>query len=245
MPALGQRFRAAREARQLTLSEVAEQVRIRAIYLAAIEDEDWNAIGAAVYIRGFMRTYARFLGLDPEEVVAEFTRIDVAREAASPSRSEAAQFAYSPERRGAWPWLIWVAAGVAILLIAFVVYNEITLRKHTGQLAAIATSAPVVTPSAAPSIRARTPSPAPIPTVSAPLVLRLTGPCWISVVSDGRVIAQGTYPAGTAKAFSGRTVTVIVGNAAAAEVTVNGRALGRMGAKGQVVQRTFTLSAEQ
>jgi cytoskeleton protein RodZ len=65
MPALGERFRAAREARGLSLSEVSEQIRIRSVYLAAIEEERWSAIGAPVYIRGFLRTYARFLGLDP------------------------------------------------------------------------------------------------------------------------------------------------------------------------------------
>ena len=65
MPALGDRFRAAREARGLTLSDVAEQIRIRSVYLAAIEEENWSAIGAPVYIRGFLRTYARFLGPGP------------------------------------------------------------------------------------------------------------------------------------------------------------------------------------
>ena len=58
-------MRAAREARRLSLSEVAEQIHIRALYLQNIEEEDWRAIGAPVYVRGFIRTYARFLGLDP------------------------------------------------------------------------------------------------------------------------------------------------------------------------------------
>ncbi|MFY9884277.1 MAG: helix-turn-helix domain-containing protein, partial [Candidatus Cybelea sp.] len=81
--ALGERFRAAREARGLSLSDVAEKLRIRALYLAAIEDERWNAIGAAVYIRGFLRTYARFLGIDPEEAVAAFNRTQPAPPAAT------------------------------------------------------------------------------------------------------------------------------------------------------------------
>ena len=88
MPALGERFRAAREARGLTLSDVSEQLRIRAVYLAAIEEENWPAIGAAVYARGFLRTYARFLGLDPEESVAAFN-----------ASSGAAAPASTPDRR--------------------------------------------------------------------------------------------------------------------------------------------------
>ncbi len=73
MSALGEEFRSAREARSLSLSDVAERLHIRSVYLAAIEDEDWHVIGAPVYVRGFMRTYARFLGLDPEAAVARFT----------------------------------------------------------------------------------------------------------------------------------------------------------------------------
>lgn len=72
MPALGERFRAAREARGLSLSEVSETIRIRSVYLAAIEEERWTAIGPPVYVRGFLRTYARYLALDPEEVVSDF-----------------------------------------------------------------------------------------------------------------------------------------------------------------------------
>src|ERR1700733_9064916 len=72
MASLGERLRVAREARGLSLSEVSEQIRIRTVYLAAIEEENWSAIGAPVYVRGFLRTYARFLGLDPEEIVSSF-----------------------------------------------------------------------------------------------------------------------------------------------------------------------------
>ncbi len=74
MPALGEEFRAAREARNLSLSDVAEQIHIRTIYLQSIEDEDWSAIAAPVYVRGFIRTYARFLGLDAERIVEHYQR---------------------------------------------------------------------------------------------------------------------------------------------------------------------------
>ena len=70
MAALGEEFRSAREARGLTLSDVAEQIHIRSVYLNAIENEEWAAIGAPVYVRGFIRTYARFLGLEAEDELA-------------------------------------------------------------------------------------------------------------------------------------------------------------------------------
>jgi cytoskeleton protein RodZ len=76
MASLGERLREAREARGLSPSEVSEKIRIRTVYLIAIEEENWRAVGAPVYIRGFLRTYARFLGLDPEEVVAQFGELE-------------------------------------------------------------------------------------------------------------------------------------------------------------------------
>lgn len=132
MPALGERFRAAREARGLTLSDVAEHIRIRSVYLAAIEEENWTAIGAPVYIRGFLRTYARFLGLEPEEVVAEFN----SQASAPPPPVPAAPGApprttyladEEPPARALSP-LIWIASLVAVVLIAVVVYNEATFH---------------------------------------------------------------------------------------------------------------------
>src|SRR5580704_12059493 len=95
--ALGQRFRAAREARGLALSDVAEKIRIRTVYLAAIEEDNWSAIGAPVYTRGFLRTYARFLGLDPEEAVAAF---NLTQPEPAPSSAPAGR---EPER-GSAPW---------------------------------------------------------------------------------------------------------------------------------------------
>jgi cytoskeleton protein RodZ len=72
MPTLGDEFRAAREARDLSLSDVSAELHIRSLYLQAIEQEDWSSIGAAVYVRGFIRAYARFLGLDAESAVGRF-----------------------------------------------------------------------------------------------------------------------------------------------------------------------------
>lgn len=144
MPALGERFRAAREARGLALSAVSEQIRIRSVYLAAIEDEHWATIGAPVYIRGFLRTYARFLGLDPEEVVATFNAQAQGTPLAPAPRDEPAPADVAvrgPERapRTAAP-LLWLAGLVAVALVAFVVYQEVTMSQAS--TAAVASPGP-------------------------------------------------------------------------------------------------------
>ncbi|MBV9149194.1 MAG: helix-turn-helix domain-containing protein [Candidatus Eremiobacteraeota bacterium] len=234
MPAVGAQFRAAREARGLSLSEVAEDIHIRAIYLAEIEAENWRAIGAPVYVRGFLRTYARFLGLDPENAVAEFNRT---LPAAPASNSEESAPILAPRApRGLSP-LIWIAGAVAVFLIAFVIYNAVTLRRPApGQIVAGAPS-----PSALPSTLPL-PSPSPTPHVAPnTLSLHVSAPSWIRVTIDGNVSMEGTFPAGTAKSFHGRAAIVRIGNAGGVDLLVDGKPIGKLGGPGDVVERNFIL----
>jgi cytoskeleton protein RodZ len=234
--ALGERFRAAREARGLSLSDVADQIRIRSVYLAALEDESWNAIGAPVYIRGFLRTYARFLGIDPEEAVAAFNRTLPQPPPPSASAREARRETTSPLPASL---LIWVAGAVAVVLIAFVVYNELTMQRP--QNVAITQAA-----SAAPSATAvATPQPRPTPVRALDgansLALVLSATSWLRVTVDGSVSMEGTFPAGTSKTFHGKNALVRIGNAGGVEVYVDGKDVGKLGKSGDVVEQAFTL----
>lgn len=67
---LRRRLRDARVLADLTLADVERDTRINRIYLEAIEDGRFGDIPAPIYARGFVRSYARYLGLDPEESVA-------------------------------------------------------------------------------------------------------------------------------------------------------------------------------
>jgi cytoskeleton protein RodZ len=241
--ALGERFRAAREARGLSLSDVADQIRIRSVYLAAIEEENWSAIGAPVYVRGFLRTYARFLGIDPEEAVAAFGRIQPSGGFQAPSAREAR------EETGGRRWssaLIWIAGAVAVLLIAFVVYNELTMRQaETVSGTATPTPAPTVEATAAPSAGiAVSPTPKQPPGVQLgpnTLALVLSAPSWLRVTVDGSVSMEGTFPAGTSKTFRGKNALVRLGNAGGVEIYVDGKDVGKLGKTGDVVEHAFTL----
>ena len=238
MAAVGVRFRAAREGRGLTLSEVAEQIRIRSVYLAAIEDEDWGAIGAPVYIRGFLRTYARFLGIDPEEAVSEFNASSgAAALAAAPVTRE-----FSVRQDGGLSPIIWIASAVAVLLVALVIYNYFSLRRGPAPAQAVAAASPAPGSSAAslPAAVAR-PSPSVSARAGRTLELRVRSASWLRVTVDGNVSIEGTFPAGASKTFHGTRAVVRVGNAGGVEVTVNGRPVGPLGRIGDVVEKTFTL----
>jgi cytoskeletal protein RodZ len=241
--ALGERFRAAREARGISLSQVADQIRIRSLYLAAIEEEKWGTIGAPVYVRGFLRTYARFLGLDPEEAVATFNRTlpppPPTPEASSPLRE-------APAPPAIGRWAIWVSAVVAMLLIAFVTFNELSLRQ--GAPPPAATSTPAAIAQATPVTAAGAPAPEATATPAAgvadgtrSLALVLSAASWLRVTVDGNVSMEGTFPAGTSKTFHGKTALVRLGNAGGVEIYVDGKDFGKLGKQGDVVEHAFTL----
>jgi transcriptional regulator with XRE-family HTH domain len=69
---IGSRLRDARQERGLDLDEVHERTKIRRSYLQALEEERWDQLPAPAYTRGFLRTYARMLGLDAERLVADY-----------------------------------------------------------------------------------------------------------------------------------------------------------------------------
>lgn len=74
----------ARGRRRIELTEVEAATRIRLRYLSAIENEEWDVLPGGVYTRGFIRTYAAFLGLDGERLVEDY-RTSVERWHRSPA----------------------------------------------------------------------------------------------------------------------------------------------------------------
>ena len=75
MTELGSWLRQAREAKRLSLEDVERETRIRAQFLAALEEEDFSRLPGDVYTRGFLRNYASFLGLDPNEALRRYKEL--------------------------------------------------------------------------------------------------------------------------------------------------------------------------
>ena len=75
---LGEALAEARGAAGLTVDEVSERTGIREVVIRSIEQDDFNSLGGALYVRGYLRAIARTLGLDPQPLIREFdaTRID-------------------------------------------------------------------------------------------------------------------------------------------------------------------------
>lgn len=70
MPTVAEQLHGAREAKNLTVYQIAETTKIKTDHIRALEEGNYNVFSAPVYIRGFVRTYASLLKLDVAQVMA-------------------------------------------------------------------------------------------------------------------------------------------------------------------------------
>jgi cytoskeleton protein RodZ len=96
MSDIGAILREAREEQGLTITEVEARTRIRARFLTALENNDFEALDGAVYTRGFLRNYAIFLGLDPEPLLAELGAAQQVIPSSRASRSREPHYLSAP-----------------------------------------------------------------------------------------------------------------------------------------------------
>lgn len=87
MATLGQKLEEARNRKGISIREAHEGTRIRGEYLAAFEQDNFDLDLPPVYLKGFVKVYARFLGLDPEAILAE---LDVKQPASAQASRKAA-----------------------------------------------------------------------------------------------------------------------------------------------------------
>ncbi|MGB2752482.1 MAG: helix-turn-helix domain-containing protein [Pyrinomonadaceae bacterium] len=72
---LGEKLRQAREDRGISLSEVAEQTRISPLYLESIENDDYRNLPGGIFNKGFIKTFAKYVGVDEQEAMTDYGQI--------------------------------------------------------------------------------------------------------------------------------------------------------------------------
>src|SRR5882672_8619384 len=75
MSNFGASFKKARESKGISLERIAAETRISTRFLLAIENEEFNLLPGGIFNRGFVRTYAEKVGLDPDQSVADYERL--------------------------------------------------------------------------------------------------------------------------------------------------------------------------
>jgi cytoskeleton protein RodZ len=107
----GETLKREREMRGVTLDEIAGATRIASRFLRAIENEEWDQLPGGVFNRGFVRSIARYLGLDEENTVAEYVLAVDERQNVPVWTGRPP--AVTPEQ----PWLAWIIAAIIIFAL--------------------------------------------------------------------------------------------------------------------------------
>jgi cytoskeleton protein RodZ len=231
---IGARLREAREARGISLEDLAQRTRVQPRLLAAIESNDIARVPPRPYGRGFVRGYAREVGLDPDTTVtqyfAQFEPIP------GPPASDR-----GPSDTETSPWGSPLVAVVVLALIAGLALWAGWQRGRTplpepqsvGTTGAIA-PALVRAGENAPVERAVVSRP--VTEAAEPIVVAIEtdGPAWVAATADGKRLIYRLLPAGARETISATgNLTIRVGDAGAVRWSVNGRSIGRMGDPGE------------
>ncbi|MBI2861389.1 MAG: helix-turn-helix domain-containing protein [Chloroflexi bacterium] len=241
---LGELLRAARQSKGLSLEQVERTTRIHRRHLEAFEEGNLSELPPAPYVLGLVRTYARYVGLDPEEVVHRFP-VQVQRR----------------RTPGLYPvthplsWGLSLSPQLLLLPVLFVTlfflwswasYQYALFRESPAAQGATATetpltfvptiAAPAIAPPPGPPIPSSTPTPSGIV-----IEVLATQRSWVRVVVDTEQRFEGIMMPGDKQQWIGQqSILLRTGNAGGIDISLNGRRQASLGQPGQVVERSWT-----
>lgn len=256
-----QQLKHAREAKGISLAQISDITRIAENYLEAIEQGNISILPQA-YVRAFVREYASIVGLNTDEIMRQYDEVapgTSTRPAAPPptapptatlASGTVAGSGLAPEKTLMTPTMTKVALAVLGMTALAIIAWNMTGRQQTPPTEEIPFQNVIKEQE-----RRLSPAPAPLPAVSPAvpagsatdsLTLRAvtTDSVWIMVVIDQGEPREYLFPAGAKVAWRGRErFAVTLGNAGAAEFTLNQKQLGALGKKGAVI-RGFELNRQ-
>jgi len=229
----GERLKRERELREVSMEELTKATRISTRFVEALENEDWDKLPGGVFGHGFVRTIARYLGLNEEALLSEY---DMARAANSPPTGP------RPEERIPSPpkWIPAAAVGVLLLLLVGLSYagryGWHRLQSYRASKKSAGTS--VTTPSQVPNT-SNSPMAAESSNngnaSSAPLDLSVStsSATHVRVLADDKLLLDADLPAGETRHFPAKDhFEVSAGDSSAVLLELNHKAMPPLGAPG-------------
>jgi cytoskeletal protein RodZ len=266
METLGIWLRQAREVKGSTVEEAEIVTRIKPRFLEALEAGDFSVFhGGEVQVRGFLRIYARYLDLSPDEVLARYdvevhgaaasdvTRdtqsISSARPTTRPAPLQARHaFSSSAPRPPAMnlTTLAIVSLAIIVLLAVIVAGGYFFIRGRDEETAAAATATAPAAVETLPATPAASTQPSAIPTFAVnpdsglTLALEASEHVWTRVTVDGIMVFEGRLTPGPTETWAGQeAITIDTGNGAGLLVTVNEQLQGAMCGRAEACSRTW------
>ncbi len=247
---VGEVLAAAREAARLSVEDVSRATRIRGVLIREIEAGGVELCGGPVYARGHIRAIATHLGIDPLPLIADFDRVHAG--VAGPGAREIfeREVLAVPNRRGP-NWTAAMAVAAALLLVVALTSLLTTSDPSSGRVAegvpsTTSTSTGPSAPTSVAPVVSATPGPDLAFVQPGGVFLRVRvpgGKCYVQVREGGPrgpKLFEGILATGAVKDFrSAKPLYLLLGNAGAVTLVVNGRDIGSPGRPGQVVRTTF------
>ena len=230
--------------RGVSLEEISAATRISTRFLEAIESEQWDQLPGGVFNRGFIRSIARFLGLDEDGLVAEY---------ALETKGEAEKLPAAPpatEIPRNWRPVVAISVLGAILIAGLAVYllfgAELAGRMHRrnpgalpGTTAGSPASMPATSGESSPSVAGGLPPPEALPVLA--LKMEAGKPAQLKVIADGNTVFEGPVRANDVKNFDAKaTFEVTTSDSSALLLELNGQPVPPIGTPGQPGSITLT-----
>lgn len=227
---LGEKLRQAREERGITLSEVAEQTRISPIYLESIDNDDYRRLPGGIFNRGFVKSYAKYVGVDEQEALLDYSR--QLNEVETPQEDNARL--YKPEvltdERSASSMMPTVIT--AAIILALMTGGILWLVSYLRRPADVAVNTPPrsnTNTEVATNTNAEAPRTG-VPDISTSTfeIKALTQPVKVITTVDAEPAKPNTIAGGASMTFTPKetlTVNYLRWNASAIQMTINGKAI--------------------
>ena len=160
MPSFGENLRREREKRKITLEQISQSTKISTRMLHALEEEKFSQLPGGIFNKGFVRAYARAVGLDEDQAVADYLEASGETPPAMPEippEQPAPRIVEEETPRRPLPWGLFAA----LLLLAALALSLWSHRQKKENVAPESSPQSAVTPSSAESARTQPPASAP------------------------------------------------------------------------------------
>jgi cytoskeletal protein RodZ len=235
----GEHLRREREMRGVSLDEISAATRISTRFLEAIENDQWDRLPGGVFNRGFIRSIARFLGLDEDSLVAEYA---LGNSAVAPAQV-AKTIPLPNDMPRHWPAALTTVL-VILVVIAGIVFgaarygNDAWAWVHSRYQTVRAAEKPAVTQNTNPSPTAATNALAP---AMLTLKLQASKPTPVKISADGKIVFDGAVQPGDSRQFDAQDhFEVWTADSSAVAIALNGQTQPATGTPGQPESVTLT-----
>ena len=224
---VGQRLREAREAKGLTIEDIAASTRIPTRHLTSLENSEWDKLPAATYSIGFAKNYAGAVDLDRAEI-ADALRTEMGGTRPVTIYPEVYETA-DPARTMPKGLVFGALALLAVVVIGLTWMSNRSLESDQAP--------PPAENVVAPEAEVATPAPAPAPAASGPVVLTAIDAVWISVKDGGAILKQAELKPGESYEVPANAVAPVLttGKPEALRIMVGTTAAPAVGPAGQTV----------